>query len=33
MRRSWATEPKTFALDYFNIQSGNLAVPTATVRI
>ena len=24
---------ETFALDYFNIQSGNLAVPTATVRI
>jgi 2-isopropylmalate synthase len=23
----------TFTLDYFNIQSGNLAVPTATVRI
>ena len=24
---------ETFTLDYFNIQSGNLAVPTATVRI
>jgi len=24
---------ETYALDYFNIQSGNLAVPTATVRI
>jgi len=26
-------ETETFTLDYFNIQSGNLAVPTATVRI
>jgi 2-isopropylmalate synthase len=24
---------ETYTLDYFNIQSGNLAVPTATVRI
>jgi 2-isopropylmalate synthase len=24
---------ETFTLDYFNIQSGNLSVPTATVRI
>jgi 2-isopropylmalate synthase len=26
-------ETETFGLDYFNIQSGNVAVPTATVRI
>jgi len=26
-------ETETYSLDYFNIQSGNLAVPTATVRI
>jgi 2-isopropylmalate synthase len=26
-------ETETFDLDYFNIQSGNVAVPTATVRI
>ncbi len=26
-------ETETYTLDYFNIQSGNLAVPTATVRI
>ena len=26
-------ETDTFAMDYFNIQSGNMAVPTATVRI
>ena len=26
-------ETETFTLDYFNIQSGNVAVPTATVRI
>jgi 2-isopropylmalate synthase len=26
-------ETETFSLDYFNIQSGNVAVPTATVRI
>ncbi len=26
-------ESETFILDYFNIQSGNLAVPTATIRI
>ncbi len=26
-------ETETFTLDYFNIQSGNVAVPTATVRL
>jgi 2-isopropylmalate synthase len=26
-------EAETYILDYFNIQSGNLAVPTATIRI
>jgi 2-isopropylmalate synthase len=26
-------ETETYSLDYFNIQSGNVAVPTATVRI
>jgi 2-isopropylmalate synthase len=26
-------ETETYGLDYFNIQSGNMAVPTATVRI
>jgi len=26
-------ETETYSLDYFNIQSGNLSVPTATVRI
>jgi len=26
-------ETETFTLDYFNIQSGNMAVPTATVRL
>jgi 2-isopropylmalate synthase len=26
-------ETETYTLDYFNIQSGNLAVPTATVRV
>jgi 2-isopropylmalate synthase len=26
-------ETETFSLDYFNIQSGNIAVPTATVRV
>ncbi|HEB10400.1 MAG TPA: 2-isopropylmalate synthase, partial [Spirochaetales bacterium] len=26
-------ESQTYVLDYFNIQSGNLSVPTATVRI
>ena len=26
-------ETETYGLDYFNIQSGNVAVPTATVRI
>ena len=26
-------ETETYVLDYFNIQSGNLAVPTATVRV
>jgi 2-isopropylmalate synthase len=26
-------ETETYGLDYFNIQSGNMAVPTATIRI
>ncbi|HYW82058.1 MAG TPA: alpha-isopropylmalate synthase regulatory domain-containing protein, partial [Spirochaetia bacterium] len=26
-------ETETFTLEYFNIQSGNMAVPTATVRL